>query len=123
MYICKEQFELSDMKIEMLKDSGNEKVVGKFKDETQGIPICEFIGLRSKMYSIKLDDDSGKKTAKGIVRNGIKNHLKHAQYEQILDTGERMTSSRKMIRSFDHDSYTVNITKISLSAYDDKRFI
>ena len=34
-----------------------------------------------------------------------------------------MTSSMKMIRSFDHDIYTVNVTKISLSAYDDKRFI
>ena len=123
MYTCKEQFDLSDMKIEKFKDSENKKVVGKFKDETQGIPICEFIGLRSKMYSIKLDDDSEKKTAKGIVRNVIKNHLKHAQYKQILDTGERMTSSMKMIRSFDHDIYTVNVTKISLSAYDDKRFI
>ena len=73
------------------------------------------------MYSIKLDDDSEKKTAKGIVRNVIKNHLKHAQYEHILDTGERMTSSMKLIRSFDHDIHTV--TKISLSAYDDKHFI
>ena len=123
MYICKEQFDLSDMIIEIFKDSGNKKVVGKFKDETQGMPICEFIGLRSKMYSIKLDDDSEKKTAKGIVRNVIKNHLKHAQYKHILDTGERMTSSMKMIRSFDHDIYTVIVTKISLSAYDDKRFI
>ena len=34
-----------------------------------------------------------------------------------------MTSNMKMIRSFDHDIYTVNVTKISLSAYDDKRFI
>ena len=123
MYICKEQFDLSDINIEKFKDSENKKVVGKFKDETQGIPICEFIGLRSEMYSIKLDDDSKEKTAKGIVRNVIKNHLKHAQYKQILDTGERMTSCTKMIRSFDHDIYTVNVTKISLSAYDDKRFI
>ena len=88
MYTFKEQFDLSDMKIEKFKDTKNKKIVGKFKDETQGIPICEFIGLRSKMYSIKLDDDSEKKTAKGIVRNVIKNHLKHAQYKHILDTGE-----------------------------------
>ena len=27
------------------------KVIGKFKDEASGIPIKEFIGLRSKMYS------------------------------------------------------------------------
>ena len=28
-----------------------------------------------------------------------------------------------MIRSFDHNVYTVNVTKVSLSAYDDKRYI
>ena len=123
MFDNKDQFDLSDMKLEQFKDLENKKVVGKFKDETQGVPICEFIGLRSKMYSIKLDDDSEKKTAKGIVRNVIKNHLKHENYKQILETGERMNSSMKMIRSFDHDVYTVNVTKISLSAYDDKRFI
>ena len=53
----------------------------------------------------------------------IKNNLKHAQYKHILETGERMTSSMKMIRSFDHDIYTVSVNKVSLSAYDDKRFI
>ena len=119
----KEQFDLSDMKLEQFKNSDNKKVVGKFKDETQGIPICEFIGLRSKMYSIKLDDDSEKKTAKGIVRNVIKKYLKHENYKQILETGGRMNSSMKMIRSFDHEIYTVNVTKVSLSAYDDKRYI
>ena len=118
-----EQFDLSDMKQEQFKNLENKKVVGKFKDETQGIPICEFIGLRSKMYSIKLDDDSEKKTAKGIVRNVIKKHLKHENYKQILRTGGRMNSSMKMIRSFDHDIYTVNVIKVSLSAYDDERFI
>ena len=123
MYNYKEHFDLSDMHLKQFKNLENKKVVGKFKDETQGIPICEFIGLRSKMYSIKLDDDSEKKTAKGIVRNVIKNHLKHDNYRHILETGERMNSSMKMIRSFDHDVYTVNVSKVSLSAYDDKRFI
>ena len=70
-----------------------------------------------------MDGDSEKKTAKGIVRNVIKNHLKHGNYKQIFDTGERMSSSMKIIHSFDYDIYTVNVTKISLSAYDDKRFI
>ena len=123
MFDNKELFDLSDMKLEQFQDSENKKVVGKFKDETQGVPICEFIGLRSKMFSIKLDDNSEKKTAKGIVSNGIKTHLKHDNYKQILDSGERMTSNMKMIRSFDHNIYTVNVTNISLSAYDDKRFI
>ena len=123
MFDNKDQFDLSDMKLEQFKDSENKEVVGKFKDETQVVPTCEFIGLRSKMYSIKLDDQSEKKTAKGIVRNVIKNHLKHENYKQILDGVERMTSNMKMIRSFDHTIYTVKVTKILLSAYDDKRFI
>ena len=32
-------------------DKTNKKVIGKFKDEATGVPICEFVGLRSKMYS------------------------------------------------------------------------
>ena len=31
----------------------NKKVIGKFKDEAKGVPISEFVGLRSKMYSYK----------------------------------------------------------------------
>ena len=64
-----------------------------------------------------------RKQLKGIVRNVIKNHLKHDNYKQILESGDRMNSSMKMIRSFDHNIYTVNVTKVSLSAYDDKRYI
>ena len=58
------------------KDFEDNKIVSEFKDETQGIPIREFIGLRSKMYSIKLEDDGEKKTAKGMVSSVINNHLK-----------------------------------------------
>jgi hypothetical protein len=29
----------------------NKKVIGKLKDEASGVPITEFVGLRSKMYS------------------------------------------------------------------------
>ena len=29
----------------------NKKVIGKMKDEAAGMPIKEFVGLRSKMYS------------------------------------------------------------------------
>ena len=30
----------------------NKKVIGKMKDEFGGVIICEFVGLKSKMYSI-----------------------------------------------------------------------
>ena len=36
--------------------NANKKVIGKFKDEACGVPIVEFIGLKSKLYSyIKSD--------------------------------------------------------------------
>ena len=34
-------------------DESNKKVIGKMKDEYGGVIIDEFIGLKSKMYSIK----------------------------------------------------------------------
>ena len=43
----------------------NKKVIGKFKDETAGAPIKEFIGLKSKMYCISLDNEKDSKKAKG----------------------------------------------------------
>ena len=53
-------------------DKSNKKVIGKFKDEVSEIPINEFIGLRSKMYSYLKDTDECGKTAKGIKKNVIK---------------------------------------------------
>jgi len=32
-------------------DATNKKVIGKLKDKTEGIPITEFVELKSKMYS------------------------------------------------------------------------
>ena len=34
-------------------DDANKKVIGKMKDEYGGVIIDEFVGLKSKMYSIK----------------------------------------------------------------------
>ena len=47
----------------------NKKVIGKFKDEASGVPIVEFVGLKSKMYSYVKDNDKGSRTAKEIKKN------------------------------------------------------
>ena len=56
-------------------DKSIKKVIGKFKDEASGIPVNEFIGLRSKMYSYLKDTDECGKTAKGIKKNVIKKDI------------------------------------------------
>ena len=49
-------------------DKSNTKVIGKFKDEASGIPVNEFIGLMSEMYSYLKDTDEYNKIVKGIRR-------------------------------------------------------
>ena len=65
-------------------DATNKKVIGKFKDEAAGIPITEFVGLRSKMYSYIKNNNNGGKTAKGIKKNVIKKEIQHSDYKDVL---------------------------------------
>ena len=44
----------------------NKKVIGKMKDEFGGVIVNEFVGLKSKMYSIKKIDGKECNTAKGV---------------------------------------------------------
>ena len=101
----------------------NKKVIGKFKDEAAGIPITEFVGLRSKMYSYVKDNDKGGKTAKGIKKNVIKNDIKHEDYKNVLFNNKQIHHEMKTIRSEKHQLGSFELNKISLSCFDDKRYI
>ena len=104
-------------------DKTNKKVIGKFKDEAAGIPICEFVGLRSKMYSYMKDNQKGGKTAKGIKKNVIKNNIMHDDYKETLFNNKQMYHKMKTIRSDNHELGSYEINKVSLSCFDDKRYI
>ena len=101
----------------------NKKVIGKFKDEAAGVPIVEFVGLRSKMYSYIKDNDEGGKTAKGIKKNIITKNIKHEDYKEVLFNNKQMHHTMKTIRSNNHQLGSFELNKISLSCFDDKRFI
>ena len=101
----------------------NKKVIGKFKDEAAGIPVTEFVGLRSKMYSYTLDNKQSKRTAKGIKKNIIQNNLSHGNYKKVLLSEEQIHHSMKTIRSMKHQLASYELNKISLSCFDDKRYI
>ena len=101
----------------------NKKIIGKFKDEAAGVPIIEFVGLRSKMYSYMKDDMNGGKTAKGIKKNVIKKDIKHEDYKNVLFNNKQIHHKMKTIRSEKHQLGSFELNKISLSCFDDKRFI
>ena len=93
------------------------------KDEAAGIPITEFVGLRSKMYSYVKDSQTGGKTAKGIKRNIIRKDITHENYKQPLLENKQMCHTMKAIRSQNHELKSYEINKVSLSCFDDKRYI
>ena len=103
--------------------NANKKVIEKFKDEACGVPITEFIGLKSKMYSYVKSDERGGKTAKGIKKNVIKNNIKHEDYKNTLMNNEQMHHKVKTIRSHRHQLGSYEISKVSLSCFDDKCYI
>ena len=66
-YLDKDLFNLSVYPLHSkLFDPVNKKVIGKMKDEFKGKIISEFVGLKSKMYSLVSVDDKEVTKAKGV---------------------------------------------------------
>lgn len=123
MYRHAEKFDTSDYsKNHFLHSDVNKKVLGKMKDETAGIAVKEFCGLRPKMYSILYGDGEEKKTAKGIVKSCIQK-MRHSEYVKCLTQRKQTQSQSNQIRCYDHQIYSETIKKIALSPYDDKRYV
>ena len=104
-------------------DNVNKKVIGKFKDEAAGMPIVEFVGLRSKMYSYIKDNEQSSRTAKGIKKNVIKKQLGHDKYKDVLFNEKQIHNTMRLIKSEKHQIGSYEVNKISLSCFDDKRYI
>ncbi|GBN22795.1 hypothetical protein AVEN_104507-1 [Araneus ventricosus] len=96
--------------------------IGYFKDELNGQPCLEFIGLRSKMYSI-FSERGEKQTAKDIYKRVRQQQLKHINYRQSLFSRKPSTVSQNRISSEKHHIFSMQQSKRALSAFDDKRFL
>ncbi|CAH3016459.1 unnamed protein product, partial [Porites evermanni] len=87
----------------------NKKVIGMFKDEVAGKQITHFVGLRPKLYSFKIEEESEVRKCKGIKKNVIKKKLDFDDYVKCLFSGEKKLRSMKIIRSEKHDIYLRSI--------------
>jgi hypothetical protein len=107
----------------------NKKVLGKFKDEANGIVLDEIVALMAKLYALKLciedepEEKSCIKKAKGIKNLYLKKNLKFEHYKKCLMDKEIYTAKFNTIRSFNHQLYSVTEVKKALSYFDDKRII
>ena len=98
-------------------DDTNKKVIGKMKDEYGGVIIDQFIGLKSKMYSIRKIDGSESSTAKGV---NIATEFN--EFKDVLFNKKNIKHKMKRIQAKKHKIGTHEIDKISLSCFDDKRY-
>lgn len=105
----------------------HKKTPGFFKSEVGALNILEFVGLRSKMYSFVLAENNGSltenKVAKGVKKSVISRDLHHSDYKKCLFAVKQYENSFTHIRAKSHKVATTEQRKITLSSFDDKRFL
>ena len=99
----------------------NKKVPGLMKDETCGKQIIDFVGLRPKCYSLKVDEGGGTKKCKGVKKSVVKKRMAHEDWVRCVEDQKPQMQEMVCIRSQKHSVSTVVVNKIALSANDDKR--
>ena len=88
------------------------KVIGKMKDEFGGNIVSKFVGIKSKMYSIKKFDVKEHNTAKGVSIA-----TEFDKFEDVLFNKKIIRHKMKRIQSKRHRLGTYEIDKISLSCF------
>ena len=74
--------------------------------------------LSSKMYSLISEDDKEISKAKAVNKK-----LRHKEYLDVLFNKEVVKHNMKRIQSKLHEIGTYDLNKISLSCFDDKRYV
>ena len=106
-----------------IKTGVHKKVIGKFKDEAAGSQITHFVGLRPKLYSYKIEEQGETRKAKGVKKNVNKKSLAFEDYKKCLFTEEEVMKEMNILRSQNHEIFSMTVNKVALSANDDKRWI
>ena len=101
-----------------LFDQTNRKVIGKMKDQSGGIVVTEFVGIKSKIYSMKKIDGKECNTAKWV---SIATEFN--KFKDVLFNKKIIKHKMKRIQSKKHKLGTYEIDNISLSCFDYKRYV
>ena len=104
----------------------DKNIIGLFKDECDGDRISEVVALRAKTYSVLIDNQAGMLKAKGIPNKASfeeGGNLCHEHYRDAVEQRKVPDVSYNTFQSTNHLVTMKRVTKKSLSAYDDKRWV
>ena len=93
------------------------------KDECSGEPTTEFVGLRSKMYSVPVNGDDRLKKCKGVKYGVVQRTIQFDDYKRCLNQNSTKSRMQRTIISRGHRVYTIEQCKLALSPHDDKRYL
>ena len=86
-------------------------------------PIAEFVGLRVKLYSYRMDEGEEEKKCKGMKKVVVKKNISFDDYKDCLFNKQPQMRQMNVLRSHKHDVFSETVNKVALSADDDKRVI
>ena len=88
----------------------NKKVPGLMKDENNGAIMAEFVGLRAKMYMMRVDGKNDTKKAKGMKNNVVVRTITFDDYTRCLNEEIEITSRQSctisMVYNLNYTRYT-----------------
>ena len=106
------------------------------KDELDGNTLIEFIGLRAKAYAFKqlveYENDNKDwcegeiievKKLKGVQKCVVKENIEFNNYYECLFENRPHYADTVAIRSYKHKMKTIEVRKLAMAPYDDKRYL
>ena len=88
------------------------------EDEFKGKIINEFVGLKSKIYSLISVKNEEVTKAKGVNKK-----IRHKEFADVFFNEKVIRHNMKRIQSKLHRIVTYDVYKISFSCFNDKRYV
>ena len=118
----KEMFDFSNFSTKWKYDDDSSKlVIWKMKDETGGVAIEEFVWLKPKIYSFLVNNNEHEKAK--VVNKNVVATVGHNEYKDVLLNQKYIRHSANRVEGKDNRIGTYEISKISLSFFDEKIYI
>ena len=119
VYSDKDLFDFSEYPVDSkFFETTNKNVIGKIKDEFKGEVISAFVGLKSKMYSIIIVKNEEITKGKGVNKK-----IRPKEFVDVLFNRKVTRHSMKRIQIKLHKIESYDVYKISLSCFDEKRYV